>query len=195
MQTKITNFFLPKSTHNNVSTPISLTTSNLNIQFPINKPQDKSITIYTDGACSNNGKKNAAAGIGVYVENIYNISEKISGRQTNQRAELYAILKALNVININDYTKIIIYTDSLYSINCITKWIKTWIKNGWLDKKKHPIKNKDIIQSIYNIYNKYNHIHFIHVLAHTNNTDIHSIGNSKADALANLMSQMYINPI
>ncbi len=186
MQTKITNFFIPKSTHNNVSTPISLTTSNLNIQLPINKPQGKSITIYTDGACSNNGKKNAAAGIGVYVENIYNISEKISGRQTNQRAELYAILKALNIININEYTKIIIYTDSLYSINCITKWIHGWIKNGWLDKKKHPVKNRDIIENIYNIYKKYSTIHFNHIIAHTNKNDIHSLGNAKADELARL---------
>ena len=37
--------------------------------------------------------------------------------------------EALQIINIDDYSAINIYTDSKYSINCITKWIKTWIKN------------------------------------------------------------------
>lgn len=176
MQTKITNFFLPKSTNNNI----------ISSSLIPSKSTTKSIFIYTDGACSNNGKKNASAGIGVYIENMYSISEKIIGKQTNQRAELYAILKALNIINIKDYNRIIIYTDSLYSINCITKWVNGWIKNGWLDKKKYPIKNKDIIESIYNIYIKHSTIEFNHVIAHTNNNDIHSIGNAKADELARL---------
>ena len=61
----------------------------------------KSICVYTDGSCRNNGKKNAIAGIGVYIENICKISEPIVGRQTNQRAELFAILKALQIINIS----------------------------------------------------------------------------------------------
>ena len=72
---------------------------------------NNSLNIYTDGACTNNGKINAKAGIGIYIENMYNISEKIKGKQTNQRAELYAILKALQLINIKNYTNIIIYTD------------------------------------------------------------------------------------
>ena len=51
----------------------------------------KNITIYTDGACKNNGKKNAIAGIGVYSENVYNISEKIEGKQTNQLLPNYML--------------------------------------------------------------------------------------------------------
>ena len=148
------------------------------------KNEKKTITIYTDGSCKNNGKKNAIAGIGVYCENVYNISERIKGRQTNQRAELYAILKALELTKIDDYNIVYIYTDSLYSINCITKWVYGWINNGWLDKKKKPVKNKDIIQPIHNIYKKYSNIRFIHIEAHTNKTDIHSLGNAKADELA-----------
>ena len=33
-------------------------------------------------------------------------------------------------------------------------------------------------------------IQFIHVKAHTNNTDIHSLGNDNADKLANLAIQL-----
>ncbi len=142
------------------------------------------INIYTDGACINNGKKTAKAGIGIYISDDFTVSEKLKGLPTNQRAELYAILKALLIIDILNYKNINIYTDSMYSINCITKWVKGWKKNGWKDSKKKDVKNKDLIDNIDKIYSKYNHIHFNHVEAHTNKTDIHSIGNDKADKLA-----------
>lgn len=155
----------------------SIDNSNNNIMF-------NNINIYTDGACINNGKKTAKAGIGIYISDDFTVSEKLKGLPTNQRAELYAILKALQVINISDYSKINIYTDSMYSINCITKWVKSWKKNGWKDSKKKDVKNKDLIDNIDKIYSKYNHIYFNHVEAHTNKTDIHSICNDKADKLA-----------
>lgn len=186
MQTKLTQFF-KKNTLDKSTTDFQKNETNIEQN---NNIQKKTITIYTDGACKNNGKKNAIAGIGVYSENVYNISEKIEGRQTNQRAELYAILKALELTKIDDYSTVYIYTDSLYSINCITKWIYGWINNGWLDKKKKPVKNKDIIQPIYNIYKKYSNIRFIHIEAHTNKTDIHSLGNAKADELATLFNSV-----
>ena len=171
MQLSITSFF--KQDNNNI------------INSSINNNNNISeINIYTDGACSHNGTKNAKAGIGIYISDNVNISERLEGLQTNQRAELYAILKALQVINISDYSKINIYTDSMYSINCVTKWIKLWLKNGWLDKKKKPIKNRDLISKIYNIISKQTCIYFIHIAAHTNKKDIHSIGNSIADKLA-----------
>ena len=171
MQTKITTFF-QKNTLDKTDIKI------------IKNNKENPIYIYTDGACKNNGKKNAIAGIGVYIKDICDISERIKGKQTNQRAELYAILKSLKIININDYTSIIIYTDSQYSINCITKWIKNWIKNNWKDKHNKPVKNKDLIEPIYNIYKTNNNIKFTHILAHTNLQDCHSLGNNKADMLA-----------
>jgi len=144
-----------------------------------------SLLIYTDGSCINNGKQNAKAGIGIYCKeaDLY-ISKRITGKQTNQRAELSAILIALENITISVYDKITIYTDSMYSINCLTQWIKNWIKNNWLDKHKKPIKNKDLILSIYNIICLNPRIYLLHIEAHTNKKDIHSIGNSIADKLA-----------
>ena len=154
------------------------------IDYSNNDTIFNNINIYTDGACINNGKKNAKAGIGIYISDDFTISEKLTGLPTNQRAELYAILKALLTIDILNYKNINIYTDSMYSINCITKWVKGWKKNGWKDSKKKDVKNKDLIDNIDKIYSKYNHIHFNHVEAHTNKTDIHSICNDKADKLA-----------
>ena len=49
-----------------------------------------SLHIYTDGACRGNGTPHARAGYGVYYgpNDPRNISERLSGAQTNNRAEL-----------------------------------------------------------------------------------------------------------
>jgi len=78
-----------------------------------------SFIIYTDGACKNNGSHNAKAGIGIHFSlknkiKLNDISEKlICEKPTNNKAELTAILKALQLCNENNINEnIIIYTDS-----------------------------------------------------------------------------------
>ena len=58
------------------------------------------IHVYTDGACSNNGKPDAKAGFGVYFgeNDNRNLSETFTGPQTNNRAELLAIIRALTIL-------------------------------------------------------------------------------------------------
>lgn len=51
---------------------------------------------------------------------------------------------------------------------------------------KKEIPNKDLVQVAYELYRDKPMLQFIHVKAHTNETDIHSIGNANADRLANL---------
>ncbi len=80
--------------------------------------------VYTDGACSNNGKKNAKAGIGVYfgANDIRNVSKQIPGRQTNNTAELSAIIETFSLIQ-NDIQcgkKVTIVSDSEYVIRCVS---------------------------------------------------------------------------
>jgi len=143
------------------------------------------IIIYTDGACKKNGYKNAKASIGIHFStknkiHFDDVSERFTDNPTNQRAELYAILKALHTVQ-GLSNKIIIYTDSEYSINCITKWFYNWNKQGKLDKKK----NIDLIKPIYQFYID-SRITFTHVRSHTGLQDEHSLGNEEADRLANL---------
>jgi ribonuclease HI len=66
--------------------------------------------------------------------------------QTNQRAELAAILRALEISPTNCDVHII--TDSQYSINCVTVWSKNWERNDWLKSTKEPVMNKDLIQEV-----------------------------------------------
>lgn len=147
------------------------------------------ITIYTDGACKRNGK----AGYGVHFPNkeFEDLGNPFTHKPiTNQRAELYAIYKALRTVEKSDgkkFRNVHIYSDSQYGINSLTKWISGWIKNDWKTANKKPVCNVDIIKKIHAIMEKYpGKIRFTHVLAHTGRQDAHSIGNDMADKLANI---------
>lgn len=148
------------------------------------------LVVFTDGACSGNGTVNAVGGIGIHFPNKelpdINKAYRIQGTCTNQRCELYAILIALKYIhsklNLANY-KVLIKSDSDYSINCITKWVSGWMKKGWRTSNNTPVLNRDLIEPIYQIYQQYN-ISFQHVAAHTKGTDFDSIANDVADRLA-----------
>ncbi|XP_073424257.1 ribonuclease H1-like isoform X1 [Dendrobates tinctorius] len=92
-----------------------------------------STVVYTDGCCSRNGRLKARAGIGVYwgPNHPFNVAERLEGRQTNQRAEIQAACKALEQAKSQNITKLVLYTDSMHTINGITKWIHSWKLNGW----------------------------------------------------------------
>ena len=147
---------------------------------------DDSIKIFTDGACSDNGNENAKAGIGVYFgeNDIRNISERIDGCQTNNIAELRAIIKVFDICKtlIASNKKITIYTDSIVSIRwCSSSGEKyndlEWKTNMEEDKIKY-------IKIAYELFKKYKNVTLEHVKAHTNNTDELSVGNRMADKLA-----------
>ena len=154
---------------------------------PLSK--NKPINIYTDGACSNNGKPDARAGFGIWFgeKDERNTSESFTGPQTNNRAELLAIIKALTILRdeIEQRQPIIIYRDSSYSIICCTTYGEKESKKGWETKGK-DIPNRQLVEVAYNFVKKYNNIKFKHIRAHTGLEDEHSIGNEHADRLANL---------
>lgn len=148
------------------------------------------IIVFTDGACSGNGTSKAFGGIGIHFPNKelpdLNKAYRLESVCTNQRCELYAILIALRYIhsklNLANH-KVIIKSDSGYSINCITKWVPKWHKNGWLTTDRKPVMNRDLIEPIYQFYKTYN-VSFQHVFAHTKGSDFDSVANDVADRLA-----------
>jgi len=76
-----------------------------------------------------------------------NVSETLPGpRQTNQRAELTAILRALEIVPRNRDVSII--TDSRYAIDCVTSWYVNWRKNGWKTSANKVVENKDLVENI-----------------------------------------------
>ena len=150
---------------------------------------NKKIIIFTDGSCTNNGRPNSEGGIGVLFPNkeFDDVSEKFILKPiTNQRAELYAILEAIKIVsNKNKNSDIEIYSDNMYSINCCTKWLQTWVRNGWKKADNKSVKNQDIICELDRIINKHGgNIIFKHVKAHSKDKSYGTINNNKVDLLA-----------
>ncbi|KAK7132971.1 hypothetical protein R3I94_015005 [Phoxinus phoxinus] len=139
-----------------------------------------SVVVYTDGCCSANGRQGARAGIGVYWgrDHPLNVAERLSGRQTNQRAELQAACKALEQAREMNFKKIVLYTDSKFTINGITSWVKTWKTNGWRLKSGGVIINKDDFQKLDKL-NADLEVAWMHVPGHAGYT-----GNEEADRLS-----------
>ena len=83
------------------------------------------ITVYTDGACINNGQPNAKGGIGVFGENdSRNISQKLASylNQTNNVAELQAIIIAYKSLEteLSEGKTLLICSDSQIAIGWAT---------------------------------------------------------------------------
>ncbi|KIW28808.1 hypothetical protein, variant 3 [Cladophialophora immunda] len=142
------------------------------------------LRIYTDGSSLKNGQAGARAGVGVFFgpQDPKNVSEALKGsKQTNQRAELTAILRALDIAP--RHREVTIYTDSKYSIDCVTNWYRNWKKNGWVNTKGKPVENKDLVMDIRERIEEREHLgkltYFVWVKGHTDNP-----GNIAADRLA-----------
>lgn len=148
------------------------------------------INVYTDGACSNNGRPNAKAGLGIYFgpDDPRNSSERIIGKQTNNIAELTAILRAAAILQeeILDGEIINIYSDSEYAMKCCTTYGEKLERKGWNIGSKKTIPNLDLVKKAYMVFKSLENVHFHYIAAHTGLNDIHSMGNEGADRLANL---------
>ena len=141
--------------------------------------------VYTDGACSNNGRENAKAGIGIFLgqDDPRNVCEPVEGKQSNNTAELTAIIKSWHIIK-NDILmgkRVTIVSDSVYAIRCASSYGEKCSGQGW----KKDIPNKDLVKIAFEIYHDQQNVQFMHIKAHTNNQDVHSLGNDGADKLAN----------
>jgi len=150
------------------------------------------ILCYTDGSCLHNGTNHAKGAYAVYFPNgeFHNIAERFINKPTNQRCELMAILKALRAFADGETTgarKMTLYTDSEYSLKCITQYCKKWSHNGWLKADHKPIENRDIIQPLYELYSKphvWKNVELRHIRSHTGLRDIHSQCNEEVDRMA-----------
>jgi ribonuclease HI len=147
------------------------------------------VVIFTDGSCIKRKGEENKCGYGVHFPNkeFIDISEKFTyGELTNQRTELYAIYKGLKKVTRNcKFNFINVYTDSMYSINSVTKWINAWKKNDWKNAQKKDVANQDIIKKIDKILeDNPKKIFFHHVNSHTGKQDFYSKCNEIADTLA-----------
>ena len=138
--------------------------------------QDKTVSLYTDGACKGNPGK---GGWGVLMRYGSHEKELFGGEAhtTNNRMELTAIIQGLAALK--RPCAVVIYTDSQYVKNGMEQWIHGWTKHGWKTASKQPVKNEDLWQQLDRLAAQHQ-IQWQWVRGHAGHTE-----NERADALAN----------
>lgn len=129
------------------------------------------IVYYTDGSCS----PNPGPGGYAVIKNMEIFTYGHELNSTNIRMEGKALLSALE----DEIEKeCLIYTDSEFWINVITKWAPGWELKGWV-KKGGEIKNLDLVIELHRIY-KISKAELVWVKGHEGDE-----GNELADKWAN----------
>ena len=138
--------------------------------------ENKTVTLYTDGACKGNPGK---GGWGVLMRYGSHEKELFGGEAhtTNNRMELTAIIQGLAALK--RPCAVVIYTDSQYVKNGMEQWIHGWKKNGWKTAAKQPVKNEDLWRQLDQLAAQHQ-IQWQWVRGHTGHAE-----NERADALAN----------
>ena len=106
----------------------------------------KTVTLYTDGACSGNP---GPGGWGAILE--YNgVQKELSGgeaRTTNNRMELTAVIEGLRALK--EPCNVELYSDSKYVVDALEKgWAVGWQKRGWVKSDKSPALNPDLWEKL-----------------------------------------------
>ena len=133
------------------------------------------IKIYTDGSCIGNPGPGGWAVIILDNKNKKIISGK-KNNTTNNQMELLAPIKALS--NFNKKKSFIIFTDSIYVKEGITKWIENWKKNSWKTYGKKPVKNQKLWKKLDELV-KFHDVKWEWIKGHSTN-----IYNNLVDGLA-----------
>lgn len=106
----------------------------------------KTVTLYTDGACSGNP---GPGGWGVIL--AYNgVEKELSGGEantTNNRMELTAVIRGLQALKESCIVEL--YSDSKYVIDALEKgWAVSWRSKGWKKADKKPALNPDLWEQL-----------------------------------------------
>ncbi len=143
----------------------------------------KTVTIYTDGACSGNPGPGGWGAILMYGAH----KRELSGGErqtTNNRMELTGVIEALRALK--EPCTVELYSDSKYVIDALEKgWARGWKARGWVKSDKKPALNPDLWEVLLGLcdYHKVN-LHW--VKGHASNPY-----NNRCDELAVAESQKY----
>ena len=136
----------------------------------------KAVIIYTDGSCRGNP---GPGGWGAILRYGSNVRELQGGESptTNNRMELKAAIEALGALK--EPCRVVLYTDSRYLRDGITKWLSDWRRRDWLTRAKKPVKNRDLWMQLDDRVQRHD-VDWRWVKGHAGHA-----GNERADALAN----------
>lgn len=103
----------------------------------------KSVVIFTDGACSGNpGPGGWGSIVWLPDDTICELGDGMR-ETTNNRMEMAAAIHALKMLELSEPTAILLYTDSQYLIRGITQWIFGWRAKGWKNAEGKDVANRE----------------------------------------------------
>ena len=136
----------------------------------------KTVTIYTDGACSGNPGPGGWGAILRYKETEKELSGGAADT-TNNRMELTAVIEALALLK--EPCVVELYSDSKYVIDGLSKgWAKSWQKRGWIKSDKKPALNPDLWERLLALTDRHE-MHYHWVKGHAENEK-----NNRCDQMA-----------
>ena len=136
----------------------------------------KTVTLYTDGACSGNPGPGGWGAILCYGENELSLSGG-EAHTTNNRMELTAVIEGLK--KLKEPCIVELYSDSKYVIDALSKgWAWGWKKKGWVKSDKKPALNPDLWDVLLALTQKHE-LHYHWVKGHADNAY-----NNRCDAMA-----------
>ena len=142
----------------------------------------KTVTLYTDGACSGNP---GPGGWGAILS-FRDAEKELSGGEentTNNRMELTAVIRGLQALK--EPCIVELYSDSKYVIDGLSKgWAASWQKNGWKKADKKPALNPDLWEILLELTQMHT-LHYHWVKGHAENPK-----NNRCDQLAVAASKM-----
>ena len=143
----------------------------------------KTVTIYTDGACSGNPGPGGWGAILMFGEH----KKELSGgeeKTTNNRMELTAVISALSALK--EPCRVELWSDSKYVIDALEKgWAIGWRKRGWVKADKKPALNPDLWETLLDL-TEVHELHYHWVKGHAENPH-----NNRCDELAVAESRKY----
>ena len=102
----------------------------------------KTVTLYTDGACSGNPGPGGWGAILMFGPHKKELSGG-EGHTTNNRMELTGVISGLEALK--EPCRVELYSDSKYVIDALEQgWAKGWKARGWIKSDKKPALNPDL---------------------------------------------------
>lgn len=136
----------------------------------------KTVTLYTDGACSGNPGPGGWGAILCYGKHELSLSGG-EAHTTNNRMELTAVIEGLK--KLKEPCIVELYSDSKYVIDALSKgWAWGWKKKGWVKSDKKTALNPDLWDVLLALTQKHE-LHYHWVKGHADNAY-----NNRCDAMA-----------
>lgn len=142
------------------------------------------VHMWCDGAVSANGREDSVSAIAVWFSHnfLLNWCKIVRSTLTNNQAEIFAVIRSLEICKSAGVECVIVHSDSAYIVDLINEGLLSD------DSRLETYKNKEWLSTLKNVFNSYlkDSVKLLHVPGHTVD-----YGNLEADFFATVLIKEY----